>query len=75
MSKFIRTKTVIKFVRAQGLTVRYDVGYMEFVIDFKKSDSRWNEDTAYYTTYRDDAVLTAAYMANFKGNNFDGTTI
>ena len=50
-------------VQSLGLTFRYQKEYDEFRIDYKRSDSRWNEDTAYFTTYRDDVIETAKVMA------------
>ncbi len=56
---------VVKAIRATGMTCKYSSEYQEFKIDYPKSDSRWNEDTAYFTTYRDDAIETAKVMAKF----------
>lgn len=50
-------------IRATGLTVRYQAEYDEWRIDYKRDDPRWSEDSAYYTTYRDDAIATARVMA------------
>lgn len=61
----IRVADVLAHVRGLGLTVRYDSGYQEFRIDYRRSDSRWSEDSAYFTTYRDDAMETATAMAAF----------
>lgn len=60
---FIPVREVIETVTALGLRCTYDGAYMEFKIDYKRNDPRWNEDTAYFTTYRDDAVETAKVMA------------
>ena len=52
-------------VQAMGLTFRYQREYDEFRIDYKQNDSRWTEDSAYFTTYRDDVIDTAIAMAKF----------
>jgi hypothetical protein len=64
----IRIDDVVKAVRALGLTCRYQPEYQEFRIDYRHGDARWTEDTAYFTTYRDDAISTAAAMAAFTRN-------
>lgn len=62
----IRITDVLTHIRKLGLTVSYQPEYQEFRIDYKRSDPRWNEDSAYYTTFRDDAMQTANEMAAFK---------
>lgn len=59
----IPVKEVERAVRAFGLTCRYDSAYMEFRIDYRRHDPRWSEDSAYFTTYRDDAIDTARLMS------------
>lgn len=59
---------VCKAVRALGLSCRYDSGYQEFRIDYPRDDPRWTEDSAYFTTYRDDAIGTAQAMADWRKN-------
>ncbi len=63
MTTLIRVSDVLSAVKALGLTCRYDSAYQEFRINYKRSDSRWSEDSAYFTTYRDDAIATAGVMA------------
>jgi len=63
MADFVRLADVLTAVRALGLTCRYQREFDEFRIDYKRSDPRWSEDSAYFTTYRDDAVATARQMA------------
>lgn len=61
----LKISEVMRAVRSLGLTCRYQSAYDEFRIDYPRKDSRWNEDSAYYTTYRDDAVETAKVMADY----------
>lgn len=63
MRDHITVADVQRRVRHLGLTCRYQPEYQEFKVDYKTSDSRWNEDSAYFTTYRDDAIETAVVMA------------
>jgi hypothetical protein len=59
-------KQIARAIRHLGLTVRYSPEYAEWRIDYKRSDTRWTEDTAYFTTWPDDALETARIMAAFK---------
>lgn len=65
MANSLSVTDVVVAVRAAGLTCRYSSAYMEFRIDYPRSDARWSEDSAYFTTYRDDAIATARQMAAF----------
>lgn len=65
MQAYMTIETVRLAVKTLGLTFRYQREYDEFRIDYKRSDSRWSEDSAYFTTYRDDAIETAKAMASF----------
>lgn len=60
---YLTIEEVCYKVKILGLTCKYYSDIQEFRINYKITDSRWNEDTAYYTTYRDDAVETAKVMA------------
>lgn len=62
----LTVKNVIDAVHAVGLTCRYSSEYLEFRINYKVDDDRWTEDSAYYTTYRDDAIATAQIMAGYR---------
>ncbi len=57
-----RIRDVAPAVRALGMTCNYRPDYMEWRIDYRRSDSRWTPDTAYYTTHPDDAVESARLM-------------
>ena len=62
----LRVKDVCVKVRELGMTCRYQSEYQEWRIDYPRSDSRWSEDSAYFTTYPDDAIDTAKVMAAFQ---------
>lgn len=64
----LKISEVVRAVRSYGLTCRYSSEYQEFRIDYKRNDYRWTEDTAYFTTYRDDAVETAKVMSECDNN-------
>lgn len=63
MFQILRIKDVAPAVRALGLSCVYNSAYQEWKIDYRKQDARWTEDSAYFTTYPDDAVLTAREMS------------
>lgn len=60
---FIRKADVLAQIKQLGMVCRYDSDNAEYRIDYRRTDSRWNEDSAYYTTYPDDAIETAKVMA------------
>jgi hypothetical protein len=62
-------KDTLKAIRDLGLTARYQPEYGEWRINYKQTDERWTEDSAYYTTWDDDALKTAQFMA--EGQNLN----
>jgi hypothetical protein len=57
---------IVSAIRKLGLSCTYSSVYSEFIINYKLKDARWTEDSAYYTTYTDDALETAKVMAAYK---------
>jgi len=58
---------VVETVRALGLICRYDSANAEWRIDYRSTDPRWSEDSAYFTTWPDDAIETARAMSALRG--------
>lgn len=59
-----RAQTVVcRTIRALGLMARYSTVLDEYQINYVRTDPRHTEDTAYYTSDPDDAIMTAQAMA------------
>ena len=52
-------KETLKRIRALGLTAAFDSALQEFRIDYRNAE----QDTAYFTDDREDAMATALHMA------------
>lgn len=60
------TKAQVKeAVKALGLVARWDSDWQEWIVDYKRNDTRWTSNTSYHTADNEDAIGTAKRMAEF----------
>lgn len=58
-------KQALAWIRSLGLTVSYNPEYREYRIDYKTTDTRKTDDSAYFANDAQDAVYTAQAMARW----------